>query len=326
MLVDLPNWVGDQMMTMPALSRIVDGNRSDVTVLHTRPNMRRFLSAVFPATTVLASPLKASPLWSARELRYDGRGFEIGVTLRNSARAKILLKLTARWRTGSRGEGARVLLSAPYTVDRGRHQVHDADRLLAVLGLDAVDPNWHAILPGNLKSEGETALRGIGVERGRTVGLAPSTARGKSKRWPSALFGELAARLKAHGYDPVLVIGPDEMSLAEQVCEASNHEFPVIGHMQDVAGLAAVVAGLPLLIGNDSGPVQLAACLGVPVVAIFGPTDPSRTAPLGSRNRVVSPPPGLSEMRCVSVDTVEEAALDLLRNPYSDTETSSEPS
>jgi heptosyltransferase-2 len=326
MLVDLPSWVGDQMMMMPALSRIVEGNRGDVTVLHTRPNMLRFLSAVFPTTTVLASPLKASPLRSARDLRYDGRGFEIGVTLRNSARAKILLRLTARWRTGSRGEAACILLSAPCTVDRGRHQIHDADRLLAVLGLDAIDPNWHAILPGNLKSEGETALRGLGVDRGRPVGIAPSTARGESKRWPSALYGELAARLRAHGYDPVLVIGPDEMSLAEQVCLASSHKLPVIGHTQDVAGLAAVVAHLPLLIGNDSGPVQLAACLGIPVVAIFGPTDPGRTAPVGLRNRVVTPEPGLSEMRSVSVDTVEEAALDLLRNPYSDIETSSEPS
>jgi heptosyltransferase-2 len=311
MLVDLPNWVGDQMMTMPALSRLVEANRGGVTVLHTRPNMLRFLSAVFPTASVLASPLRASPLWSARKLRSDGHDFEIGVTLRNSARAKILLRLTSRWSVGSRGEGAKFLLSAPCPVDRGRHQVHDADGFLAVLGLDSIDPSWQAILPESLMSEGETVIRGVGADRGRTVGLAPSTARGASKRWPSGLYGQLATRLRAHGYNPVVVIGPGEMSLAERVGEASGHELPVIGHTEDVAGLAAAVACLPLLVGNDSGPVQLAACLGIPVVAIFGPSDPRRTAPLGSRHRVVSPPPAHRQIRYVSVDAVEEAVLDL---------------
>lgn len=314
MLVDLPNWVGDLMMTMPALDRLVEGNRDGATVLHTRPNMRRFLSAVFPNARVVASPLKASPFASARELRDEGPRFEIGVTLRNSARAKILLRLVTSWSTGSRGEGSRLLLSAPCTVDRSRHQIHDADSFLDILGLGTVDPNWRAILPADLRGEGEAAVRGLGADPSRIVGLAPSTARGTSKRWPSQYYGALAARLRAHGCDPVVVIGPKEMSLAEQVCEASGFEVPVIGDSKDVAGLSAVMAAFPLVVGNDSGPVQLASCLGTPVVAIFGPTDPGRTAPRGPRHRVVSPPSGHSEMQFVSVDAVEAAALELLRN------------
>jgi ADP-heptose:LPS heptosyltransferase len=61
-----------------------------------------------------------------------------------------------------------------------------------------------------------------------------------------------------------------------------------------VAGLAAVATGLRLLVGNDSGPMQLAACVGIPVVALFGPTDPGRTSPLGCGH-----------------DEVEAAAVDL---------------
>ena len=312
MLVDLPNWVGDQMMALPALNRLVQGNRDGETVLHTRPQMVRFLSAVFPQTRVIASPHKISPFFSARKIREGGKRFEVGITLRNAARGKILIRLSARWCTGSRGEGAEVLLSAPCGVDRGRHQVYDADSVLAVLGLEAADPSWRLELPGGLSDEGKTALRDIGVEGQRIIGLAPATARGESKRWPTRYFGELAARLRARGREPVIVIGPGEEAIAEELCRAAQFEVPVVGGKMDIAGLAATAACLRVLVGNDSGPMQLAACLGTPVVAIFGPTDPGRTAPRGSGHKVVSLPPGRDDsMRNISIHEVEAAVVDL---------------
>ena len=173
LLVDLPNWVGDQMMTMPAVHRLVEGNSGGVTVLHTRPNMVRFLSAVFPDAGVVASPHKASPFSSARWLREDGRRFDIAVTLRNSARAKILVRLAARWCAGSRGEGALALLSASCTVDRSRHQIHDAEPILAALGLEAVDRSWRPTLPADLEGEGESMTKEAEVDLKKAVGLAP---------------------------------------------------------------------------------------------------------------------------------------------------------
>ena len=189
MLVDLPTWVGDQMMAMPALSRLVDGNRGGGTVLHTRPSMVRFLSAVFPRTRVVASPHKASPFASARNVRDGGPPFEIGITLRNAARGKILIRLSSRWSAGSRGEGAPLLLSEPCRTDRDRHQVHDADSILTALGLEPSDPSWRPDLPVGLETEGESALREAGVDEKRAVGLAPSTARGEAKRWPARRYG-----------------------------------------------------------------------------------------------------------------------------------------
>ena len=314
MLVDLPNWVGDQMMTMPALNRLAEGNLGGETVLHTRPPMVRFLSAVFPQTRVISSPHKFSPLVSARKLCEGGPRFEIGITLRNAARGKILVRLCARWCAGSRGEGARVLLSAPCRVDRSRHQVHDADSVLAALGLEAADSSWRPDLPAGLRDEGEAELRSLGIDRERAIALAPSSARGDTKRWPARRFGELAARLRAQGREPVIVIGPGEEKVAQELCRAAQYELPVVGRDMDVAGLAATAAGCQVLVGNDPGPMQLAACLGSPVVAIFGPTDPGRTAPLGSGNRVVSSPPCRDDrMRGISVDEVEAAVVDLVQ-------------
>jgi len=312
MLVDLPNWVGDQMMAMPGLNRLVEANRGGETVLHTRPSMVRFLSAVFPQTRVISSPRKASPFSSAQKVRDGGRRFEIGITLRNSARGKILIRLSARWCAGSKGEGALVLLSAPCEVDRSRHQIHDADSVLAALGLESADSSWRPELPAGLRDEGEAELRSIGIDRERAIALAPSSARGDAKRWPARRFGELAIRLRERGHQPVIVIGPGEEEVAQEIWRAAQYEFPVVGRDMDVAGLAATAAGCQVLVGNDSGPMQLAACLGTPVVAIFGPTDPGRTAPRGSEHRVVFPPQGRGNcMRNISTAEVEAAIIDL---------------
>ena len=314
MLVDLPNWVGDQMMAMPALNRLVQGNRGGETVLHTRPQMVRFLAAVFPRTRVIASPRKSSPFLSARRSRENGRRFDVGITLRNAARGKILVRLRARWCAGSRGEGAEVLMSAPFEIDRGRHQVHDADSVLGILGLEAVDPSWCPELPFRLTDEGAAALKNIGVDCQGAIGLAPATARGETKRWPVQCFGELAARLRARGHESVIVIGPGEKAIAEELRKAAQYRLPVIGTDMDIAGLASMAIGLRLLVGNDSGPMQVAATVGTPVVALFGPTDLGRTAPRGSGHRVVSPTTaGDTGMRGISVDEVEAAIVDLVQ-------------
>jgi ADP-heptose:LPS heptosyltransferase len=312
MLVDLPNWVGDQMMAMPVLNRLLEGNRGGETVLHTRPSMVRFLSVVFPQAQVIASPRKGSPFSSARKVCEGRPRFEIGITLRNAARGKILIRLSARWCAGSRGEGARVLLSAPCGVDRNRHQIHDADSILTVLGLETVDPSWRSAQPVGFKYEGRIVLKRVGIDGERAIGLAPSTARGDDKRWPVQCFGELAVRLRALGREPVIVVGPGEEEIAEELSASARMDLPVLGQDTDIAGLAAISTGLGVLVGNDSGPMQLAACLGTPVVALFGPTDPGRTAPLGPGHRVVSPAPGREKcMQSISVDEVEAAIIDL---------------
>jgi ADP-heptose:LPS heptosyltransferase len=72
-----------------------------------------------------------------------------------------------------------------------------------------------------------------------------------------------------------------------RVHEESGKPHPVVGPDLDLAELAGALAHLDLLVTNDSGPMHLAAALGVPTVALFGPTDPRRTAPAGDGHEVL---------------------------------------
>lgn len=287
LLVDLPSWVGDQVIALPAVWRLVEANTGGDTILHTRTTLRRFLALIFPETQVLASVHRSSPLTSARRLcRRRGR-FDVGVTLRNSARAKILVRFAARWTVGSYGEAAWLLLSRRCAVDRRLHQICDADSILDALGLPGVDPSWRPQLPSSLANEGTRVLEGVDLAAQPVVGLAPATARGETKRWPAESYGGLARKLERKGIRTLVVIGMGEESIADQVRAAADFDVPVVGSDLDVAGLAGLVSRLDALVCNDSGPMHLAAAFGTPVVALFGPSDPKRTAPLGDHHQVL---------------------------------------
>jgi heptosyltransferase-2 len=320
LLADLPNWLGDVVMTLPAISRLVEANAGGITVLHSRPPVRRLLAELFPPTTVAASPHRASPFLTAFRLCRDSGRFDIGVTLRHASRAKILIRLAARATYGS--AGSDLLLTRRFPVDRQRHQLYDCDPILEGLGLDGVDPSWRPILPEQLLAEGKAALRKTGIWGRPLAGLAPAAAWGSSKQWPASRYGELAAQLIGNGLQPVILIGPGEEATAALVIASAGVDLPVIGADVDVAGLAGILTHLAVLICNDSGPMHLAAMVETSVVALFGPTDPARTAPLGNNNQVLSlaldcapcfevecPLGHQSCMRDLSLETVVQAAL-----------------
>jgi heptosyltransferase-2 len=287
LLVDLPSWVGDQVIALPAVWRLVEANTGGETVLHTRPTLRRFLALVFPETQVLASVHRSSPLTSARHLCRKRDRFDVAVTLRNSTRAKILMRIAARWTLGSCGEAAGLLLSRRCAVDRRLHQIFDADSILDALGLPGVDPSWRPRLPSSLADEGTRILEGVGLAAQPVVGLAPATARGETKRWPAESYGGLARKLERKGIRTLVVIGPGEESTADRVRAAAEFDVRVAGSDLDVAGLAGLVSRLDAMVCNDSGPMHLAATFGTPVVTLFGPSDPKRTAPLGDHHEVL---------------------------------------
>jgi len=164
-------------------------------------------------------------------------------------------------------------------------------------------------------AEQELARRGVQ----RFALLHPGAGWG-AKRWPAARYGEVAHALAGRGIAALVNHGPDEQELAQEVRRASGGAAMPIEC--SISELVALTRRAKLAIGGDTGPLHLAAALEVPIVAIYGPTDPRRTGPFGTREVVLrsatsatshqrsdAPDPGLL---AISADQVIAAAVSLL--------------
>jgi heptosyltransferase-1 len=106
-----------------------------------------------------------------------------------------------------------------------------------------------------------------------------------AKRWPAQRYGQVAKALAADGLLSILNCGPGEENLASEAEAASEGTAKAM--QCSISELIALTRRAKLFIGGDTGPMHLAAALRVPVVAIFGPTDPARNGPYGTRSVVL---------------------------------------
>ena len=184
----------------------------------------------------------------------------------------------------------------------------------------------HALQLPNIQFPHDPAVEDKCEERwGRNFGdfalLNPGAGWG-AKRWPPERYGHVAKALATEGVKSLINFGPGEERLMREVESASGGAAK--GVACSLTELIALTRRARVFIGGDTGPMHLAAALGVPVVAIFGPTDPARNGPFGTRSIVLrssisptshsrraQPDPGLLEIR---VDEVVAAARTLLRS------------
>ena len=165
------------------------------------------------------------------------------------------------------------------------------------------------------KIESEITKRGIR----RFAILNPGAGWG-AKQWPADRYGAVAKQLAQEGLHSLINFGPGEENLAQQVENASGGTAQPVA--LSLAELIALARRASLFIGGDTGPMHLAAALQVPVVAIFGPTDPARNGPFGTRNIVLRDPASITDhsrhaaaeagLLQISVDRVVAAARELL--------------
>lgn len=153
----------------------------------------------------------------------------------------------------------------------------------------------------------------------RFVLVAPTAGWG-AKCWPAQKFGAVAAALAEAGYAVLVNAGAEDNPVAAAVVEASGGRSLAVGC--DLAQLTALLRRVALVVAGDTGPLHLAAALGTPVVALFGPTDPKRTGPYGRRSRVLRHRSSLEDHRRhatpeaglvqITVDEVTAAAFAMI--------------
>lgn len=153
-----------------------------------------------------------------------------------------------------------------------------------------------------------------------TVLLNPGAGWG-AKRWPVERYAAVAEALAERGYCVLVNGGPGEETLAAAIGEKSGGAARIVG--SSLSQLVALTRRMALVIGGDTGPVHLASALGRPVVGIYGPTDPARNGPFGTRARVLRSPASRRDhsrreqpeagLLTITQEAVLQAAEELLR-------------
>ncbi len=344
-LVRAPNWIGDAVMCEPAL----------------RGLRTRFPSA---SITLLAKPAVADLFQTDRSLDrvvvYEDHGIHAGLagkwtlaqTLRRSQFGLAVLFQNAfeaallSWlagiprRCGYATDGRTMLLTDPVArPDRQilPHQVVYYWNLLRALGITGPPPP-----PALFVTEGEEAAldarlleMGIGASD-VVIGINPGSTYGGAKRWLPERFAEVAQRLtwrfnEARTPTTAVVIfgAKGEEALGAEVAARLTGRVVMLSGATTIRELMAATKRCRLLLTNDTGPMHIAAAFGVPVVAVFGPTDWRTTSPYGQEQGLVRDPVDCSpcllrecpiDHRCmtrVSVDRVYQTAVTQLERQSS---------
>jgi heptosyltransferase-2 len=321
-LVVAPNWLGDCVMALPVLRAIRRARPQEgLTVL-----AGRGAAALFRAEGSADTVLERTGLFGDAVRLRAGRFAEAWL-LPNSLRSALAPRLAGiPERIGYDTDRRRPLLTIALPPPRRtEHQLRDYDALLRSRG---IEPDFEAPrVPVTAKAldRAASAMETAGVDPDEPLAiLAPGAAFGWTKRWPSERYGALGDLLAARGLTCAVVIGPGEEALGLSVAAAARSRLPVLGANLDPLELAALFSRARVVVSNDSGPMHLAAAVGVPVVAFFGPTDPGRTAPSGSPSKILdryvfcSPcflkkcPFGHECMREITVEAALEAVKELL--------------
>lgn len=297
-LVRAPNWIGDAVMSLPALSA---------------------LKALYPASEIsVAAKTRVAPVYfnnpdvsavieyddTGRHKGFMGRfklaseikekGFDAAVLFQNAFDAAFLSFIAGiPARVGYARDFRTRLLTMPVEVTpeiKKRHQVYYYLNIVVAMGGKAPAMAVPAIY---LTAEEQEWARGFlkenGLEGRILVGAAPGASYGPAKRWAPESFAAALSRLsQVYGAVP-LIFGS---SIDKDSCAAVSSLLKA-RHMMDLCGrltlrqFMALVALMKVFITNDSGPMHLSAAAGVATVAIFGSTDPALTGPVGERASVV---------------------------------------
>ena len=332
-LVRATNWVGDAVMSLPALRALRERFPSAEITILAKPwvsdlyGREPFCDRMIPYT-----PKTVREKWAAgRALR--PYGFDCAILLQNAFEAAAVAFLAGiPERIGYARDGRSPLLTRAIPVpQRGEIPRHERFYYLELLhraGILEELPESDAI-----RLEAASAAKTAGVIRfqelglgDRVIGMSPGAAYGTAKRWLPERFSAAALQLANELGSSIAIFGSkDERPLCQSITDAIGPRARNFAGETTLAQYIDLAAACQVYLTNDSGGMHIASALGVPTVAIFGATDDVATGPTGPFARVVREPVECSpclkrecpiDHRCmarVSADRVAETALNLLK-------------
>ena len=334
LLVRAPNWVGDAILALPALREVRTRFSEAQIAIVARP----YVADLFREQQICDELID-----------YDSSGAHAGISGRERLAAQLRAKkfdlalllqnaFDAAWlvwragipeRIGYSRDGRSFLLTKAIPVPKPKEiPAHEKFYYLELLRRagwsDALpDESYIQLSIGEEKQRNaKDFLLKAGVRTGvLRVAIGAGASYGSAKCWPPSRFADLANRLQSQREADVILFGTAAEAAVSNLISAEMCRPPIdLTGQSAIADLPALLSQCHLFIGNDSGAMHVAAAVGLPVVAVFGPTDPLGTAPVTPRCSIVQEKPYCSpcflrrcptDHRCmtrITVDMMEAAA------------------
>lgn len=328
-LVRATNWVGDAVMSLPALRAIRERwPQAEITVL-ARPWVADLYCHQECADRLLVFDHRGrhGGFWGrerlVRELREES--FDAAVLLQNAFEAAWLAwRARIPQRIGYARDGRSWLLTQALPVPaRGETPPHQSYYYLELLRRAGWIERLPAVetialrVPEEAQREAEQKLVAAGARHGAMrIALAPGAAYGSAKCWLPERYAALADSLIAAADADVILFGaPPERDMAGRIAGAMQRRAVNLAGATSIGELPALLRACRLFVGNDSGAMHVAAAVGLPVLGIFGPTDPEATRPATPQFTLIREPVSCSpcllrhcpiDHRCMTRISVEQ--------------------
>ena len=333
LLIRSTNWVGDAILALPALRAV----RSKFPDAHISILARPYVADIYRGQGISDELIPYDPTgehrgWSGRQRLISdlrARHLDVALLLQNAFDAAWLAwRAHIPKRIGYARDARSLLLTKSIAVPKpGEIPPHEKFYYLELLRragwLDNLPQVDHIVLQVSHSATRRAAkfLIDAGARpHARRIAIGAGASYGSAKCWPPERFAEWANRFLAHNDADIILFGTAAEAPVSSAIVANMNRKPIdLTGETAIAELPALLSQCHLFLGNDSGAMHVAAAVGLPVVAIFGPTDPFGTAPVTPRCTVVQQKPYCSpcflrrcptDHRCmkqVTPDMVESA-------------------
>jgi heptosyltransferase-2 len=291
------NWIGDVIMTLPAIAAVRETfPQAKVTVL-AKPWVAEVYRICKDIDDILIFQSPgihhgiAGKYRLARELQK--KEFDAAILLQNAVEAAIiawLARIPIRVGYNSDARGFLLTHSVVRTDEiRKVHQINYYLEMLKSVGFCSLRRDINLTLDNDYRTIADDILKKHHIgQNSITIGIAPGATYGPAKMWFPERFAAVADRLINDFSAHILLFGSDsDRGRAEMVQQSSNNMFLNLAGDTSLKEAIALISRCDLFISNDSGLMHVAGALGIPLVAIFGSTNPITTSPIGKKSIIL---------------------------------------
>lgn len=327
------NWIGDAVMTLPAMTSIRETYPQAHIAVLVKPLVADIYRPFSGADEIITYEKKfdtpTGVLRLARKLKKEN--FDLAILLQNAIEAAIIaLAAGIPRRAGYDSDGRGLLLTHRVRRTEEIKKVHQVDYYLEMVkALGCLEVNREMHLETKIKnSDVEDVLRKYlpGSEK-TLIGIAPGATYGAAKRWFPERFAQVADRLAdRYSLQGMLLGGKGDDEPAQKVQKKAKSTLINLAGKTSLKEAIHLISRCRLFISNDSGLMHIAGALNIPTIAIFGSTNPVTTSPMGEKSIIVrkevpcSPclkkncPTDFRCMDLISVEDVLKPAQNLLEH------------